>query len=126
MTARIPAPRIRHRKQTPLQFPRDAAIQPLGHTSHHGAERLGTLSFLVALPCVRPAQRLRATWNSEQTGFVMRATCPFCTVGSACVLTAGIGATTVAVAQRAAPGVDQRVMWRGGSEQRNEAVMRQR
>lgn len=42
-----------------------------------------------------------ATWYSYQTGFVMGAMCLFCTIGSACVLTAGIGVTRVAAAGRA-------------------------
>jgi len=42
-----------------------------------------------------------ATWYSFQTGFVMGAMCLFCTVGSAAVLTAGIGVTRVAAAGRA-------------------------
>jgi uncharacterized membrane protein len=42
-----------------------------------------------------------ATWYSYQTGFVMGAMCMFCTIGSAAVLTAGIGVTRVAAAGRA-------------------------
>jgi len=42
-----------------------------------------------------------ATWYSFQTGFVMGAMCLFCTVGSAAVLTAGIGVTRVAAQSRA-------------------------
>jgi uncharacterized membrane protein len=42
-----------------------------------------------------------ATWYSYQTAFEMGAMCLFCTIGSAAVLTAGIGVTRVAAAERA-------------------------
>lgn len=42
-----------------------------------------------------------ATWYSYQSAFVMGAMCLFCTVGSACVLAAGIGVTRMAAAGRA-------------------------
>lgn len=42
-----------------------------------------------------------ATWYSYQSAFVMGAMCLFCTIGSAAVLTAGIGVTRVAAAERA-------------------------
>ena len=42
-----------------------------------------------------------ATWYSYQSAFVMGAMCLFCTVGSACVLAAGVGVTRMAAAGRA-------------------------
>jgi uncharacterized membrane protein len=58
-------------------------------------------SYLAALLGLSLFMTAFATWYSYQTGFVMGAMCLFCTVGSACVLTAGIGVTRVAAAGRA-------------------------
>jgi uncharacterized membrane protein len=58
-------------------------------------------SYLAALLGLSLFMAGFATWYSYQTGFVMGAVCLFCTVGSASVLTAGIGVTRAAANGRA-------------------------
>jgi uncharacterized membrane protein len=58
-------------------------------------------SYLAVLLALSLFMAAFATWYSFQTGFVMGAMCLFCTVGSACVLAAGIGVARVAAAGRA-------------------------
>jgi uncharacterized membrane protein len=57
--------------------------------------------YLAALLGLSLFMAVFATWYSYQSAFVMGAMCLFCTIGSAAVLTAGIGVTRVAAAERA-------------------------
>jgi uncharacterized membrane protein len=56
-------------------------------------------SYLAALLGVSVFMAAFATWYTYQSAFVMGAMCLFCTVGSACVLVAGIGVTRVAASR---------------------------
>lgn len=57
--------------------------------------------YLAALLGLSLFMAVFVTWYSYQTGFAMGAMCLFCAVGSASVLTAGIGVTRAAAAERA-------------------------
>lgn len=56
--------------------------------------------YLAALFGISLFMAAFATWYTYQSAFVMGAMCLFCTVGSACVLVAGIGVTRAVASGR--------------------------